>query len=190
MKEAPKLPRECTWPDCSFDGVNCDMNCPGITKPLPVESSPKEEHRRDNIPEVREKDISRACKEAIELGKKSTWVVGWYSHNNEVRGPFGRWFEITEVSPEYQKNVAWPWDDAKFCAHAMNNIESISQAYLTLQASLDSALAQLKYVGEQLERLNREEGFFTSSFADKYEWLSAECFTILTTIRTKKEKQE
>lgn len=60
-----------------------------------------------------------------ELSKNATQVVGWYAHPAQVRGPFCRWFEITEVAPEYEKNVGTRADDAKYCAAAMNYLPKL-----------------------------------------------------------------
>lgn len=66
-----------------------------------------------------------------ELAKNSTEVVQWYPHGPGdgyhlgkgcVRGPFSRWFMVEEVAPEYKQCVADVYDDAKFCAAAMNNL--------------------------------------------------------------------
>jgi hypothetical protein len=74
-----------------------------------------------------------------ELANKSTKVVAWYPHSQyegfsggaTVRGPYHRWFtvkpgssgtgdEINNPAP-----VSDPYDDAKFCAAAMNNLVSL-----------------------------------------------------------------
>ncbi len=76
---------------------------------------------------------------AIELAKTvikskslSTKVVAWYPHPAQVRGPFCRWFECTQVEDQYKKNVADTWDDTAFCANAMNYSPTVSEALLHL----------------------------------------------------------
>lgn len=70
-----------------------------------------------------------------ELEKKSTQVVGWYSHHRgQVRGPFCRWFNVTEVAPEYQKNVADAGDDANYAAAAMNYLPKLIERIEELEA--------------------------------------------------------
>lgn len=70
-----------------------------------------------------------------ELEAKSTQVVGWYAHHGgQVRGPFCRWFNVTEVAPEYKKNVAAASDDAKFCAAAMNYLPKLIERIEELEA--------------------------------------------------------
>ena len=52
-----------------------------------------------------------------ELEKKSTQVVGWYSdYGGQIRGPFNRWFNVTQVAPEYQKHCGTAEDDAQEAA--------------------------------------------------------------------------
>jgi hypothetical protein len=63
--------------------------------------------------------------ELRELSKNATQVVGWYPHPAEVRGPFCRWLTVSEVAPEYEKNVASRADDAKYAAAAMNSIPAL-----------------------------------------------------------------
>lgn len=60
--------------------------------------------------------------ELREIANASTKVTGWYAHSREVRGPFCRWFAVSEVAPEYRKHVADPVDDVRFAAAAMNSL--------------------------------------------------------------------
>lgn len=72
-----------------------------------------------------------------ELEKKSTQVVGWYAnYGGQVRGPFCRWFEATEVAPEYEKNVGTREDDAKYCAAAMNYLPKLIERIEELETLL------------------------------------------------------
>ncbi len=57
-----------------------------------------------------------------ELCGKATQVVGWYAHYKQVRGPFCRWFEITEVADQYKQHVGTIRDDLNYCAAAMNEL--------------------------------------------------------------------
>lgn len=60
-------------------------------------------------------------KELRDIASKSTRVVNWYPHYEEVRGPYRRWFTCTEVSDDSKKHVASKSDDCRFAAAAMNN---------------------------------------------------------------------
>jgi hypothetical protein len=64
--------------------------------------------------------IDEAMNEIRETSQKTTDVVAWYAHSSEVRGPFCRWLEITDVLPEYQKHVAFKHDEAKYIAACLN----------------------------------------------------------------------
>lgn len=77
---------------------------------------------RDNRFIIGRPDITNSIAEIKEFYKNSTQVVGWYAHPSEVRGPFCRWFTVSDVSPEYEKHVAYKGDDAKYAAAAMNNV--------------------------------------------------------------------
>ena len=72
-----------------------------------------------------------------DLEKKSTQVVGWYAnYGGQVRGPFNRWFNVTEVAPEYQKHCGSAEDDAKFAAAAMNYLPVLIKRIEELEAQL------------------------------------------------------
>lgn len=72
-----------------------------------------------------------------ELEKKSTQVVGWYAdYDGQVRGPFNRWFNVTEVAPEYQKYCGSAADDAKFAAAAMNYLPKLIERIEQLEEQL------------------------------------------------------
>jgi len=71
-----------------------------------------------------------------ELEKNSTQVVGWYANGGTVRGPFCRWFEVTQVAPEYEKNVGTATDDVKYCAAAMNYLPKLIERVEELEALL------------------------------------------------------
>jgi hypothetical protein len=66
------------------------------------------------------KQLAEEIQEFKELCKNTTQVVAWYPHPAEVRGPFCRWLTVSEVAPEYEKNVGTRHDDAKYAAAAMN----------------------------------------------------------------------
>lgn len=100
-----------------------------------------------------------------ELESKSTRVVAWYAHSEEVRGPFHRWFTCSEVNPEYKNQVAWQSDDCQFAAAAMNNL-------LPLLDALDE---RDRYIEFLMKR---------DVLADAYVSLSAECE------RLKKENED
>lgn len=79
--------------------------------------------------------ITKEVREQLRvLESKSTPVVAWYAHTDEVRGPFGRWLTCSNVSPEYQKHVAWKNDECAFAAAAMNNLLSLLDALDNLEA--------------------------------------------------------
>ena len=71
-----------------------------------------------------------------ELANNATQVVGWYAHPSQVRRPFCRWFEVTKVAPEYEKNVGTMADDAKYCAAAMNYLPKLVERIEELEAIL------------------------------------------------------
>lgn len=72
----------------------------------------------------------------IGLWEKSTKVVAWYPHPGNVRGPFGRWFNITPVDPQYEKHVASASDDAEYAAAAMNAVPYLIQEIESLRMEL------------------------------------------------------
>lgn len=90
--------------------------------------------------------------ELLALYKKSTDVVSWYAHPAEVRGPFCRWLTVSEVSPEYEKNVGTRADDAAYAAAAMNNVPYL----LEQNAALTAEVAELKAVNEKLYAMRGE----------------------------------
>ena len=64
--------------------------------------------------------------ELKRLQKDSTQVVGWYAHSREVRGPFCRWFTISENEEEVRKgNVAYAGNDCEYAAAAMNYMPAL-----------------------------------------------------------------
>ena len=57
---------------------------------------------------------------------KSTKVVNWYVHSNTVRGPFGRWFTVSERLENWKAgDLAYHTDDVAFASAAMNNLEQL-----------------------------------------------------------------
>lgn len=87
--------------------------------------------------------IDAMIKLILEAAAKSTPVVGWYAHPAQVRGPFGRWLEITKVLPEYQKYVADERDEAEYAAAVMNFAPYVASAYASLAAELKARNAEL-----------------------------------------------
>lgn len=72
-----------------------------------------------------------------ELEKKSTQVVGWYAdYGGQIRGPFNRWFNVTEVAPEYKQHCGSASDDAKFAAAAMNYLPKLIERIEQLEEQL------------------------------------------------------
>ena len=96
-----------------------------------------------------EQDVAKACATAIELAQRSTRVVSWYAHPAQVRGPYTRWLEISEVPEQYKHNVASREDEAKFAAFAMNNVEAIAIAHLALLQEHEESLKRARAEGEQ-----------------------------------------
>jgi hypothetical protein len=78
-----------------------------------------------------------------ELHSKSTRVVAWYPHPGQVRGPFGRWFEITKGSNgmgdeiKYPTPVADTADDARYAAAAMNSVPKLIAEIRKLKGELN-----------------------------------------------------
>lgn len=99
--------------------------------------SSENEKDRDNRFIPGRPDVTNTIEEIKELYKLSTMVVGWYSHHpGQVRGPFCRWFEVTDVAPEYQKYVASKADDARYAAAAMNNTPHLIDRIEELESQL------------------------------------------------------
>jgi len=71
-----------------------------------------------------------------ELEKNSTQVVGWYANGGTVRGPFCRWFEVTKVAPEHDKDVGTAEADVRYCAAAMNYLPKLVERIEELEAIL------------------------------------------------------
>lgn len=70
------------------------------------------------------------------LYEKSTMPTRWYPHAREVRGPFLRWFKITEVPDDHKKDVASERDDLNYCAAAMNSVPGLIKTIYELQAEI------------------------------------------------------
>jgi hypothetical protein len=95
--------------------------------------------------------LTELLKPIQERVSKSTKVVGWYPHPGDgagwqVRGPFCRWFQVTEVSPEYRKHVASTEDDAIYCATAMMELPRLIKCVEVLSEEIkfiESASRQL-----------------------------------------------
>jgi hypothetical protein len=81
------------------------------------------------------------------VAAKSTRVVAWYAHPEEVRGPFGRWFRCSVP-------VSHASDDCKFAAAAMNNLVPLLDSIDVLRERAQTAEALLmdircvQYLGE------------------------------------------
>jgi hypothetical protein len=72
-----------------------------------------------------------------ELEKKSTQVVAWYAeHGGQVRGPFNRWFNVTEVADEHKKYCGSAADDARYAAAAMNYLPKLIERIEQLEEQL------------------------------------------------------
>jgi hypothetical protein len=93
--------------------------------------------------------MTHTIPELKELEKNSTQVVGWYAHPGQVRGPFCRWFEVTQVAPQYEKHVATQSDDAAYCAAAMNNLPHVIQMLERADKALGVAMDALRKQGLQ-----------------------------------------
>ena len=88
--------------------------------------------------------ISPAELERLKLIEAaSTRVNAWYANGSTVRGPFNRWFNVTEVDKSYQKNVAFGADDARFAAEAMNNMLKLIECIEDLRKQRDLLELQL-----------------------------------------------
>ncbi len=72
-----------------------------------------------------------------KLHAKSTKVVAWYAHPYEVRGPYGRWFTVSNVAFAYENMVASTADDAAYAAHAMNIAPLLVDEIRLLRAALE-----------------------------------------------------
>lgn len=101
---------------------------------------------RNLLRDKREPITKEQREELRVLESKSTMVVGWYAHSQEVRGPFHRWFTCSEVSEQYKKHVAWPWDDCAFVAGAMNNLVPLLDKVDELEAENARLLKALQFI--------------------------------------------
>ena len=75
------------------------------------------------FPQVAEQgNVLGHADEVLKLLKKATKVVGWYAHAEDytVRGPFCRWFKVTDVLPQYEKSVGSKFDDVRYASACMN----------------------------------------------------------------------
>lgn len=104
-------------------------------------------------------------KEIKEFHKNSTQVVGWYAHPGQVRGPFCRWFEITDAAKGNEKHVAEKYDDAKYCAAAMNYAihlanfiekEALEPDYKKLYETANAYIVALEKELQSPDTLNEE----------------------------------
>jgi hypothetical protein len=94
------------------------------------------------------------------VAAKSTRVVAWYAHPEEVRGPFGRWFRCSGGDNgmgdpvKYPVPVSHASDDCKFAAAAMNNLVPLLDSIDVLRERAQTAEALLmdircvQYLGE------------------------------------------
>jgi hypothetical protein len=83
-----------------------------------------------------------------EIASKATQVVSWYAHPAEVRGPFHRWLNISEVDDKYKGNVASQADDAEFAAAAMNNLVPLLDTIDKLEKQVKSLEVDLAIESE------------------------------------------
>jgi hypothetical protein len=97
-------------------------------------------------------DITCSIEELKYLYEKSTQVVGWYAHPAEVRGPFCRWLEVSEVASQYEKYVGSRADDAAYAAMAMNMAPHLIDQVETLCAELERHKAMLAVATEALKK--------------------------------------
>lgn len=104
--------------------------------------------------------MTHTIPELKELEKNATQVVGWYPHPGEggaVRGPFCRWFEVTDVAPEYEKHVASKMDDVRYAAAAMNNLPHLIEMLEKADKALGIAKDALRKQGLQAVVRKMEE---------------------------------
>jgi hypothetical protein len=77
------------------------------------------------------------------IAAASTKVNEWYANGGTVRGPFNRWFNVTDVPEQYKQHVAWCGDDAQFAAAAMNNMVKLIECIEDLRKQRDELELQL-----------------------------------------------
>lgn len=91
-------------------------------------------------------ELRKICEQVLELKKSATQVSGWYPHSQyenyrpgcaTVRGPGFRWFVVERGTEDYQKHLADQYDDAKFCAFAMNHVVELAEALLAKSKNED-----------------------------------------------------
>lgn len=92
---------------------------------------------------VDEKYLNTLIEEFKMLHGNSTKVVNWYAHPDTVRGPYHRWFTISDVPSQYAQHVGSKFDDAKFAAASMNiapllveYIEELNKEIIELKVQL------------------------------------------------------
>lgn len=115
----------------------------------------------------------------LESYEHSTKVVGWYAHPEEVRGPFGRWLTVSEVSQDYKVQVAPRMDDSRFASACMNYGPKLAVKFLEMQAQLeekDKRIAELE--GKDATAIKRELGL-CGDIADLYVKIEAKDVEIL-----------
>lgn len=86
-------------------------------------------------------ELKKICEQALEFKKSSTQVTAWYPHSQSdayrpgyatVRGPFFRWFLVEKGTASGEGHLADQYEDAKFCAFAMNNIVGLAEELLSI----------------------------------------------------------
>lgn len=95
----------------------------------------------------------------------STKVVNWYAHaysstdgiGAEVRGPHKRWFNVTEVIDSSKEHVATAYEDALYCAkamnfmpHAINLIEELQKKLIAYEREIDK-MFNAPYPGQVIQ---------------------------------------
>lgn len=88
--------------------------------------------------------LEQYLSELEKLEKAATRLNAWYAHEGgdsygpeaTVRGPFMRWFRVTEVSPEYSKHVSDSFNDAKFATASMNALPKLLEITRIMSSAL------------------------------------------------------
>lgn len=134
----------------------------------------------EKIEELRKKATS-----LIELKAKSTQVVGWYAHSEEIRGPFCRWFTVSKREDDVEKgNLAWWWDDVAFGAAAMNDSPALAEAFLALLAFVEEQAVGLAVSADLISARDRR----IERLRDENERLEADCAAMSRDLQSFKER--
>jgi hypothetical protein len=80
-----------------------------------------------------EMDIAKLSEQFLRSTPVSAWRA---SPDATVRGPYNRWFQVTDVPEQFQRLVAHPVRDATYAAAAMNAVPHLINYISKLESDL------------------------------------------------------